>query len=114
MRFHDLGRRRPGVERSRIGPTGIEWTASPRVPILWAAPAAGPFPQTQTEPPMPETLARPQDDRMIAGVVAGLADRFGVDPGRARIAYVLLSVLSAGFPGILVYLLLWFLMPSGD
>lgn len=75
---------------------------------------ARPVPQPQTESPMSDTLARPQEDRMIAGVVAGLADRFGVDPGRARIAYVLLSVLSAGFPGILVYLLLWFLMPSED
>lgn len=63
---------------------------------------------------MTQTLERPENGRMIAGVVAGLAERFGVDRGRARVAYVALSVLSAGFPGMLVYLLLWFLMPSSD
>lgn len=50
-------------------------------------------------------------NKMLAGVVAGLADYFNVDPTVLRIIYVLLSCLSAAFPGILVYLILWVIMP---
>jgi phage shock protein C len=57
-------------------------------------------------------LARPRDDRMIAGVCAGLARHFGWSALHVRIGYVLLSALSAGFPGIGLYLVLWFLMPE--
>jgi phage shock protein PspC (stress-responsive transcriptional regulator) len=59
------------------------------------------------------TLRRSRD-RMIAGVCGGLAERFGWPVNRVRVAYVLLSILSAAFPGILVYLLLWFVMPDAD
>lgn len=48
---------------------------------------------------------------MIAGVCGGIADSFGWDPTIVRIVYVVVSILSAAFPGILVYLLLWFVMP---
>lgn len=58
------------------------------------------------------TLRRSTEDRMIAGVCAGIADYFGWSPQNTRIGYVVLSVLSAAFPGIGVYLALWFLMPS--
>ena len=51
---------------------------------------------------------------MIAGVCAGLAHELGWPVGRTRIAYVLLSILSAAFPGLLVYLLLWFVVPKTD
>jgi len=51
---------------------------------------------------------------MIAGVVAGLAKYFGVDPTLARVLYVLGSIVSAAFPGILVYLVLWAIVPEGD
>ncbi len=51
---------------------------------------------------------------MVAGVCAGLAHALDLPVGRVRIAYVLLSILSAGFPGILVYLLLWFVIPGTD
>lgn len=57
-------------------------------------------------------LNRPRDGRMIAGVCAGLARHLGWSPSRVRIGYVVLSVLSVAFPGILVYLVLWFLMPN--
>ncbi|MDM7924708.1 MAG: PspC domain-containing protein [bacterium] len=53
-------------------------------------------------------------DRWIAGVCGGLADYFGWPADRVRILYVLVSVLSAAFPGILVYILLWFVMPEAD
>lgn len=51
---------------------------------------------------------------MIAGVVGGLARYFGFDPTIARVIYVILSIISAAFPGILVYLLLWLVMPQED
>lgn len=53
-------------------------------------------------------------DRMIAGVCGGIAEYLGWPAGRVRVLYVLISVLSAAFPGILVYLILWFLMPAPD
>ena len=59
-------------------------------------------------------LRRPKQGRMIAGVVAGLADRFGIERTLARVLYVILSVVSVAFPGILVYVLLWFVIPEGD
>lgn len=59
-------------------------------------------------------LARTINDRVIAGVVGGIARRFGWSPTLTRVGYVLLSVLSAGFPGILVYLVLWLLIPEGN
>lgn len=60
------------------------------------------------------TLSRTVEDRVIAGVVGGIARRFGWNPTVLRIIYVVASVLSAAFPGILVYLVLWLLMPEGD
>ncbi|NLG59108.1 MAG: PspC domain-containing protein [Gammaproteobacteria bacterium] len=60
------------------------------------------------------TLSRTVEDRVIAGVVGGIARRFGWNPTVLRIIYVVASVLSAAFPGILVYLALWLLMPEGD
>ena len=51
---------------------------------------------------------------MIAGVCAGIAEYYGWSARDVRIGYVLLSVLSAAFPGILVYLILWLVMPPPD
>ncbi|MCC7256993.1 MAG: PspC domain-containing protein [Gammaproteobacteria bacterium] len=50
-------------------------------------------------------------DRMIAGVCAGIAEWLGWDPTVVRILYVAISILSAAFPGILAYLVLWIVMP---
>jgi phage shock protein PspC (stress-responsive transcriptional regulator) len=58
---------------------------------------------------MTKNLVRPRD-RMVAGVCAGLARRFGVSPTAVRLVF-LLSMLLPG-PQILVYLVLWVLMPS--
>lgn len=49
---------------------------------------------------------------LIGGVCAGLAAALGWTPTRVRILYVLVSVLSAAFPGILVYLILWVVIPK--
>jgi phage shock protein PspC (stress-responsive transcriptional regulator) len=53
-------------------------------------------------------------DKMLAGVCAGIADYLGWETSIVRIAYVLLSIFSAGFPGLLVYLILWVVMPDND
>ena len=59
-------------------------------------------------------LRRSRSNRMIAGVVAGLARYFDLDVTLARVLFVVLSVCSAAFPGILVYVLLWILMPQEE
>jgi phage shock protein C len=51
-------------------------------------------------------------DRWIAGVCGGLAEHFGWQPNMTRLGFVLLSICSAAFPGILVYLVLWLVMPA--
>jgi phage shock protein C len=58
------------------------------------------------------TLRRSTHDRMIAGVCAGIADYFGWDATLVRVGYVLLSVLSAAFPGALIYVVLWVVIPE--
>lgn len=54
---------------------------------------------------------RKSRNRIIAGVCGGIAEWLGWSPTLVRILYVVISVLSAAFPGILVYLVLWFVMP---
>jgi phage shock protein PspC (stress-responsive transcriptional regulator) len=52
--------------------------------------------------------------KIIAGVCGGIAEWIGWDPTLVRILYVLLSVISAGFPGTIVYIVLWIIMPNPD
>ena len=59
-------------------------------------------------------LRRSRSNRMIAGVLGGLAKYFGFDPTLARVLYVILSVVSVAFPGILVYIILWIIMPEEE
>jgi len=49
---------------------------------------------------------------MIAGVCAGLADWLGWDPTIVRVLYAVLTVCSVAFPGVIIYLILWFVMPQ--
>jgi phage shock protein C len=51
-------------------------------------------------------------NKMIAGVCAGIAEYLDLDITLVRILYVLISIFSAGFPGLLVYVILWFVMPD--
>jgi len=60
----------------------------------------------------PRTLSRSRNDRMLAGVVGGIAARFGWNSTLLRVIYVVVSIASVAFPGILVYLILWLLMPE--
>jgi phage shock protein C len=59
-------------------------------------------------------LRRSRTNRQIAGVVGGLAQYFNVDATLLRVAYVVGSIVSAAFPGVLVYVLLWWLIPEAD
>lgn len=60
---------------------------------------------------MKRILMRSKSDKMLGGVCGGIAEYFGWPSWVVRFIYVLASILSAAFPGILIYLLLWFLMP---
>jgi phage shock protein C len=62
--------------------------------------------------PNPRPFARSRNDRVLVGVMGGLAQRLGWNPTMLRIVFVLISALSAAFPGIVVYLILWLLMPE--
>ena len=59
-------------------------------------------------------LTRSKSERMLLGVCGGIAAWLGWDPTIVRVAYVLVSICSAAFPGIFVYLILALVMPPGD
>ena len=59
-------------------------------------------------------LRRSRDNRLVAGVIAGLAAYFNIDVTLLRVVYVIGAILSAAFPGILVYVVLWFLVPEEE
>ena len=59
----------------------------------------------------PKKLKR-SSNKMLAGVCAGLAEYMNVDPTAVRVVYVALTIFSAGFPGLLLYLILLLLMPN--
>jgi phage shock protein PspC (stress-responsive transcriptional regulator) len=57
-------------------------------------------------------LYRSRRHRILAGVCGGLAEWLGWDPTWVRVLYVLVSVLSVAFPGMIVYVILWIVMPN--
>lgn len=57
-------------------------------------------------------LYRSRKYKIIGGVCGGLAEWLGWDPTLVRIAYIIGSLLSVAFPGLLVYIILWLLMPK--
>jgi phage shock protein PspC (stress-responsive transcriptional regulator) len=59
-------------------------------------------------------LYRSSSNRIIAGVCGGIADWLGWSPTLVRVLYVVGSILSVAFPGILVYVILWIVMPKGS
>ncbi len=59
-------------------------------------------------------IRRSRKNAMIGGVCAGIAGHFGWSVTGTRVGYVLLSIISAAFPGILVYLILWLVLPQDD
>jgi phage shock protein C len=59
-------------------------------------------------------LTRSRKHKIIAGVCGGIAEYLEVDPTVVRVVYVIASLLSAAFPGLLAYIVLVFLMPLPD
>ncbi len=57
-------------------------------------------------------LAKSKNNRVIFGVCGGIAEWLGWDPTIVRIIYILASILSAAFPGIIVYIILALIMPN--
>ncbi len=57
-------------------------------------------------------LYRSTRSNMVAGVMGGIAARFGWNANLLRLIFVLISCASAAFPGIIVYLILWLVMPK--
>lgn len=65
-------------------------------------------------PARPRRLVRSSRHKMIAGVCGGIAEYLGMDVTVVRVLYVLVSIVSAAFPGILAYIVLMFVMPRAD
>jgi phage shock protein PspC (stress-responsive transcriptional regulator) len=59
---------------------------------------------------MAATLVRPRRERVVAGVCAGLARRFGISKTLVRVGFVISCILPG--PQILLYLALWVILPS--
>lgn len=51
-------------------------------------------------------------DKILGGVCGGIAKWLGWDVTIIRIAYIFISILSAAFPGAIVYIILWMIMPE--
>ena len=63
---------------------------------------------------MEQKKLRRSENRMLGGVIAGLAEYFDVDVTMLRVCFVLLSPFTAAFPGLLVYIILLLLMPNSQ
>lgn len=60
---------------------------------------------------MKKRLTLSETDKKIAGVCGGLAEYFDLDPALVRIAYAALTIFSAAFPGVLLYIVMAFAIP---
>ena len=57
-------------------------------------------------------LYRSHRYRILAGVCGGIAEWLGWSPTMVRFLFVLISILSVAFPGIIAYVILWIVMPN--
>ena len=57
-------------------------------------------------------LMRSSSDKWLAGVLGGIANYLGWDPALLRLCYLLLTLCSVGFPGVIAYIILWMCMPQ--
>ncbi|MEM9858208.1 MAG: PspC domain-containing protein [Bacteroidota bacterium] len=57
-------------------------------------------------------LSRSRNHKVIGGVCAGIAQQYGWDIGLVRLLYLVISIFSAAFPGVLVYVILWIVLPT--
>jgi phage shock protein PspC (stress-responsive transcriptional regulator) len=69
----------------------------------------------QKEASMPSgKLLRSRTNKILGGVCGGIAEWLGWNPTMVRVLYVIFSILSVAFPGALVYIILWFVMPKAS
>ena len=61
---------------------------------------------------MEKKLTRSVNDKMLGGVCSGLAKYFGLDPTLVRLGYAFLSIFTAGFPGIVLYIMACIIIPK--
>jgi len=61
---------------------------------------------------MKKKLKRDEEQAIVAGVLAGMADYFNQDPALFRVAAITLLILTGVFPGLLLYLGAWLVMPK--
>jgi phage shock protein C len=61
---------------------------------------------------MGNKLVKSTTDKKLAGVCAGIAEYMNVDPTVVRVIYALLTLVSAGFPGVIAYIILAAIMPD--
>lgn len=61
---------------------------------------------------MNKRLYRSKTESMLGGVCGGIANYFSLDPTLVRIGYIVLSLASAAFPGLLAYIILWIVIPE--
>ncbi len=59
-----------------------------------------------------EKKLRRSNDKMLAGVCAGLAEYFGLEVSMVRIGYVAISIFSVGFPGLVLYIAMALIIPQ--
>ena len=57
-------------------------------------------------------LYRSRRHKVLAGVCGGIAEWLGWNATGVRTLYIVISILSAAFPGLIVYIVLWLLMPE--
>lgn len=57
-------------------------------------------------------LYKSANDKLLAGVLGGFAEYFGIDSTIVRLIYVLISLFSAGFPGLLFYIICAIIIPD--
>jgi phage shock protein C len=60
----------------------------------------------------PRRLTRSRSDRMLAGICGGIADYLIVDPTVVRLVFALATFFTVVFPGILIYLVMWIIVPK--
>ena len=64
------------------------------------------------DPNSPKRLTRSRKDKIIAGICGGMADYMIVDPTIVRLVFALATFFTAVFPGILIYLIMWIVVPK--
>jgi len=60
----------------------------------------------------PKRLTRSRKDRMLAGICGGIADYMVVDPTVVRLIFALATFFTVLFPGVLIYLIMWIVVPK--